>query len=208
MRMFCIMSSLLLPCCPVRFPHNWLPADNPMSWFTVKMTSLTKNKKSGFLRKLICPDLSRSHSPMGKWVRDGGASSNVSKSSLTWPSSFLWLLPWCPGSHLTHVLILNPDGVGRELERGVIGRPGRITEVRSLLRTQSHVVLESIIPDLKLSSKNIQPHKKYWEKKSAYRGSRRRSPRRRAWPGLRPSRHTRRECSKYPCQCRRRYTRR
>ena len=100
MRMFCIMSSLLLPCCPVRFPHNWFPSDSPMSWFTVKMTSLTTNKKSIILQKLICHYLSRSHSPMGKWVRDGGASSNVSKSSLTWPSSLLWLLSWCPGDHV------------------------------------------------------------------------------------------------------------
>ena len=56
--------------------------------------------------------------------------------------------------HLTHVVILYFDGVGRELQRGVIDRPGRVTEVRSFLRPNPHVFLKTVCPDWK--------NKKYW----------------------------------------------
>ena len=83
---------------------------------------------------------------MGKWVRDGGASSNVSKSSLTWDRIIIIMIIIITLilTHLTNVVILDLDVVGRELQRGVIGRPGRVTEVRSLLRADPHVLLKTV----------------------------------------------------------------
>ena len=47
-------------------------------------------------------------------------------------------------THLTHVVILDLDVVGRELQGGVIGWPGRVAEVRSLLRADPHVLLKTV----------------------------------------------------------------
>ena len=103
------------------------------AWDTVKMTSL-----------------SRSQDPIGKWVRLGPVSSNVSKSSLEFSGWGRKEGVQTVSPHLTDVLVLYPDGVGGELEPGARQRPVRVTEVRDLLTTRPPVLLPSCAPDLEI----------------------------------------------------------